>query len=63
MLEILVSQPDPLVVSGRIAIHASRAEAPVGIIRELKVPLLSTLFANDNRMAWPYIPFPENLPA
>jgi hypothetical protein len=61
VLEIFVSQPVPLAVSGGIAIHDSRAEAPVGISGDLKVSLLSTVSANDNRLAWPYIPFPENL--
>jgi hypothetical protein len=61
VLEILISQSIPLGVSTGIAIHASRAAAPVGIIGELKIPLLSRVSANDNRLAWPYIPFPENL--
>lgn len=54
MPEILISQP------GGIAIRHRRAEAPAGI-GKVKDFLLSRTSANDNRLAWPYIPFPENM--
>jgi hypothetical protein len=54
--EIFISQP------GAIAIRHPRAKAPVGTIGEFQdSPLLTRTSANDNRLAWPYIPFPENL--
>ena len=57
--EIVISEAVPP-ATGVIAIRHPRAEAPAGI-RKFKDFLLSKASANDNRLAWPYIPFPENL--
>jgi hypothetical protein len=60
MVEIIVGQQLVLTFSLGITIsdwHEEAALGPMRISRDYSAPLSS---ANDNRLAWPFIPFPEN---
>jgi hypothetical protein len=61
MVEIIVGQQPVLPFSLGIAIchwHEEALLGPVGMSRDYSAPLKSS--ANDNRLAWPFIPFPED---
>ena len=60
MVEIIVGRQPVLPFSLGITNRHWHEEAPLGplrISRDYSAPLSS---ANDNRLAWPFIPFPEN---
>jgi hypothetical protein len=59
MLDVIVSQPVLPICRGNF-IRPSHAEAPVRLIGTFKDSTLRESCANDNRLAWPYIPFPED---
>jgi hypothetical protein len=57
MLDVVNSQP-VLPFSHGIAIPSTREEAPMGLMRPFQGAALSNSSANDNELAWPFIPFP-----
>jgi hypothetical protein len=57
MVEIIVRQQPVLPFSHGIAARRTREEAPVGLMRTFQESALSKDSVNDNRMAWPFIPF------
>jgi hypothetical protein len=59
-MDVIVSQ-SALPISRGVAIRPWRAEAPIGPISTFKDSEVLKSYANDNRLAWPYIPFPYNL--
>jgi hypothetical protein len=59
MVEIVVRQQPVLPFSHGIAVRHTHEEAPVGLISTFQDSALSKSSANDNRLAWPLIPFPE----
>jgi hypothetical protein len=58
MVEISVREQRVLPVSRGIAVRLSQAE--IAPVRKFRNSALSKSFANDNRVAWPFIPFPED---
>jgi hypothetical protein len=49
-----------LPVSRAAAVRHRPAERPVGPIGAFEDSALWKRYANDNQLAWPYIPFPES---
>jgi hypothetical protein len=60
MLDVIVCLP-VLPVSRAAAVRHRPAKGPVGLIGAFEDSALWKPYANDNRLAWPFIPFPENL--
>ena len=61
MVEIIVQRQPVLPFSRGITIRYTREKAPGGLIRSFRDSPPSKSAVNDNRLAWPYIAFPENL--
>jgi hypothetical protein len=60
MVDIIVGQPALLFCTASLSPH-THEEAPAGPMRTFQDhPALSKNSANDNRLAWPLIPFPED---
>jgi hypothetical protein len=57
MLDVVNSR-SVLPFSHSIAIPSGHEEAPMGLIRTFQSSTASKSAANDNELAWPYIPFP-----
>jgi hypothetical protein len=59
MVEIIVRQQADLPISDGIAVRQTLEQTPVEPMHTFQDLPLSKSSANDNRLAWPYIPFPE----
>jgi hypothetical protein len=59
MVEIIVKQQPIPPLSNGIAVRHKHEETPMGLVETFQQSALSKSFANDNRLAWPFIPFPE----
>jgi hypothetical protein len=58
MLDVVNGQ-SVLPFSHGIAIPSTHEDALVGLMRTFQSSALSKSSANDNEVAWPFIPFPE----
>jgi hypothetical protein len=59
MFDVIAIQ-SVLPVSRGAAVRRRPAVGPVGLIGAFEDSALWKRYANDNQLAWPYIPFPES---
>jgi hypothetical protein len=57
-MEIIVRQQLVPPLSNRIAVRPKHEETPEGLMGAFQESALSKGSVNDNRLAWPFIPFP-----